>query len=330
MRAWKSLLCMLLVTVFSLTGCGLISRDTSTVPLTPLDDLSSVNLSPGEKLRVVVTTSILGDVVTNVAGQEIEMEILLPAGEDPHSFQPTPQDLRTISDAHVVFINGLGLESFLDNILESLGGQLTIVSLSERVPARELDAHEIDDSHAHSEALGDFDPHVWLDPGNVEIWVDNIALALSTLDPDHAAHFTASAQEYLAALEDLDAWIQDQITSVPENNRELVTDHFALGYFADRYGFEILGAVIPSFSTDAEASAQQLAALQVEIQAVNAPALFVNVGSNPTVSAQLASDLDLQLVSLYIGTLSDAEGPAASYLDLMHYNVEALVAALQR
>ncbi len=257
------------------------------------------------------------------------MEILLPAGEDPHSFQPTPKDLRTISDAHVVFINGLGLESFLADTLESIGAQLTIVSVSEGVPARELDAHEVDDDHAQNEVTGAFDPHVWLDPCNVEIWVDNIALALTNLDPIHVADYTHSAQEYLASLEALDTWIQDQVIRIPESERNLVTDHLALGYFADRYGFVILGAVIPSFSTDAETSAQQLAALQGEIQALGARALFVNVGSNSTVSAQLASDLDLQLISLYIGTLSNADGPAASYLDLMHYNVEMIVAALE-
>ncbi|HEY70408.1 MAG TPA: zinc ABC transporter substrate-binding protein [Anaerolineae bacterium] len=329
MRVRKSLLCIFPFIVLMMTGCSLSARDAGLVSLTSLDDLSVISLSPGEKLRVVTTTSILGDIVANVSGQEINLEVLLPAGEDPHSFQPTPQDLRTISDAHVVFINGLGLESFLSDTLESLGDQLIVVSLSEGVPARELGSHETDDDHAHHEAWGDFDPHVWLDPSNVEIWIDNIALALAILDPTHAAYYNASAQEYLGSLQELDVWIQDQITHIPESERNLVTDHFALGYFADRYGFEILGAVIPSFSTDAEASAQQLAALQREIQAVDAQALFVNVGSNPTVSAQLASDLDLQLVSLYIGTLSDAEGPAASYLDLMHYNVETIVAALQ-
>ena len=329
MRIWKSLLCMMFATALILTGCGLTSRGSGMLSLTSPEDLSAIDLSPDEKLRVVVTTSILGDVVAKVSGQEIEMEILLPAGEDPHSFQPTPKDLRTISDAHVVFINGLGLESFLADTLESIGDQLTIVSVSEGVPARELDAHEVDDDHAHNDVSGTFDPHVWLDPGNVEIWVDNIALALTTLDPIHAAEYNHSAQEYLASLEALGAWIQDQVIRIPESERNLVTDHLALGYFADRYGFVILGAVIPSFSTDAETSAQQLAALQGEIQAVGARALFVNVGSNSTVSSQLASDLDLQLVSLYIGTLSNADGPAASYLDLMHYNVEMIVAALE-
>lgn len=329
MRNMKSLFCVLLTVVPLFAGCGLASRGTAPL-LTSLDDLSAIELSPGEKLRIVATTSILGDVVAHVSGQEIELETLLPAGEDPHSFQPTPQDLRTISDAHVVFINGLGLESFLDDTLASLSDQLWVVSISEHVPARELDDHIVEDDHVHTIAMNDFDPHVWLDPNNVEIWVDNITDALVTLNPNRAAHYISSAQEYLASLQELDTWISEQIMRIPESDRILVTDHFALGYFADRYGFEILGAVVPSYSTDAEASAQQLAALQEAIQAANAQALFVNVGTNPSVSAQLATDLDLQLITLYIGTLSDSDGPASSYIDLMQYNVEAIVAALQR
>jgi len=170
---------------------------------------------------------------------------------------------------------------------------------------------------------------VWLDPYNVEIWVTNARSALTALDPDNAARYSSSANRYLISLHDLQAWIQEQADSIPAADRKLVTDHSALGYFSDRYGFESVGSVIPASHTAAQVSAQELAALQKAILESGAQAIFIAAGSNPLVPQQLASDLDLQLVPLHIGALSDAGGPAASYLDLMHYNVNAIIDALR-
>lgn len=311
-------------------GCGLASADLSPLSLTSLQELSPADLRPGEKLRVVVTTSILGDVVSNVAGGNVDLQVLIPSGGDPHSYQPTPQDLTTIAQAHVVFINGLGLEIFLEDMLSNAAGRVPIVSLSEGVSARTVDADDFEPDPEHAEQYAGLDAHVWLDPTNVEIWVDNAQTALAALDPDNAAQYSSGASAYRESLQGLHGWIQAQVDQIPEADRKLVTDHLALAYFADRYGFTVVGAVVPAYSTTAEVSAQELAALQRAIQTSGVQAIFVSVGTNPAISQQLAADLGLQLVPLFIGSLSAADGPASSYLDLMLYNVEAIAAALRR
>jgi ABC-type Zn uptake system ZnuABC Zn-binding protein ZnuA len=325
-KAW---IITLMALGFSVAGCSLLSIDSGAQSLTSLNELSELDLPPGEILRVVVTTSILGDVVANVAGENVDLQILLPPGTDPHAYQPTPRDLTAIAQAHVVFINGLGLEIFLEDMLSNAGGQAVFVSLSEGVSARRLDSHDINLDPEHDDEYAVFDAHVWLDPANVEIWVDNAQAALATLDPRNAAHYFSAASSYKASLQELHTWIQEQVAQIPEADRKLLGDHMALGYFADGYGFRIAGAVIPAYNTTVEISAQELAALQQAIQTAGIKAVFVATSTNPTISLRLASDLGLQLVSLYIGSLSDASGPAASYLDLMHYNVEAIVNALQ-
>lgn len=323
----KPLIIWLAIVGIASAGCTLVQWDAAPRSHSSLADLTEVELLPGEALRVVVTTSILGDVVANVAGDAVDLRVLLPAGADPHSYQTTPQDLTIIADAHVVFISGLGLETFLEDALINAGGQSVVISLSEGVPARAIAENEIEPDHA--EGYEDIDPHVWLDPYNVEIWIENARSALTTLDPDNAARFSSSANRYLISLYDLQAWIQEQVDSIPAAGRKLVTDHGALGYFSDRYGFEFVGSVIPASHTAAQVSAQELAALQKAIRESGAQAIFVAAGSIPFVPQQLASDLDLQLVPLHIGALSDPGGPAASYLDLMHYNVNAIVDALR-
>jgi ABC-type Zn uptake system ZnuABC Zn-binding protein ZnuA len=295
--------------------------------VTPLDELSSIDLLPGERLRVLATTGIVGDVVAQIAGDKVDLQVLLPPAADPHAYQATPRDLTLVSQAHVIFINGVGLELFLEDMLANAGGSAVIVSLSENITALPAEAHSDED---HAEEPGSLDPHVWLDPANVQMWVANCQSALAALDPMDAASFAAAADTYAAALQDLHDWIQAQVAQVPQSDRKLVADHVALAYFARQYGFEIVGAVIPSANTTADVSAGELAALQQAILASGVRAIFVAQGSNPVVAQRLADDLGLMLVPLYIGALSEAGGPADSYLDLMHYNVDAIVSALRR
>jgi ABC-type Zn uptake system ZnuABC Zn-binding protein ZnuA len=319
---------LLAIAAIGTAGCTPLASDAGMEWLTSIDDLTEVQLLPDRRLRVVATTSIVGDVLANIAKDRVDLQILLPADADPHAYQPTPQDLTLIANADVVFINGLGLETFFEDILINTGGQAVVVSLSEGVQARAASPHsdDLDDSHDSDQA--EPDAHVWLNPDNVAQWVDNAASALSALDPVRAAEYAASATAYRSSLDALNTWIIREVSQIPETDRKLVTDHLALGYFADRYGFDVVGAVIPSYSTAAEVSAQELAALQQAIRASGAKAVFVTIGTNPVVSERLADDLGLRVVQLYIGTLSDPDGPAATYLDLMYYNVTAIVNAL--
>jgi ABC-type Zn uptake system ZnuABC Zn-binding protein ZnuA len=301
--------------------------------LSDLESLSPVDLAEGEILRVVATTNIVGDVVSNVGGAAIELTTLLPVNADPHAYEPTPGDFRAVSDAHVVFINGLGLEVFLEEMVRNVGGDVPIVSLSEGIDALTFGEdlqHEEDVSTGDEEKHdhGAFDPHVWFDPTNVMVWTDRLAKALSILDPVNHALYEKNARDYQEQLQDLDEWIFEKISQIPEEDRKLVTDHRVFDYLAARYGLDVVGAVIPVYSSAAEPSAQEIAELQSQVRDLGVKTLFVGVSVNPNVVQALVEDTGINMVSLYTGSLSEPQGPAGSYIAFMKYNVESIVNAL--
>ena len=298
-------------------------------------DLAPVSLESGEKLRVLATTGIVADMVANVGGDKIELAQLLPVGADPHTFQPSPQDLALMANTHLIFANGLGLESFLDEMIANAGGEATVVPVSEGVEWRELvkeeahadeaKDHEAEEAHDHEGG----DPHTWTTPANAIIFVGNIKQALCALDPENAAAYAANAAAYEQQLQELDRWVQEQINLIPPENRELVTDHATFGYYADRYGLTQTGAVIPSFSTSAEPSAQELAALEDTIKKYGVKAVFVGASVNPALSKQVAEDTGVALVTLYTGSLGPAGSGAETYIDYIRYNTQTIVTALK-
>lgn len=286
------------------------------------------------KPKVVATTTIVGDVVRQVGGDAIDLTVLLPEGADPHGFDPTPRDVATVADADLVFINGLGLEQFLERLLASAGSEVQIIAVSEGITPiemagerqKETDAeHEGEDGHEHE---GD-DPHVWTDPNNALIWTDNIAAALSQIDPANATLYETNAARYTQELQALDAWVREQVAQVPTANRNIVTDHAVFGYFAQRYGFQQLGAIVPGYSTLAEPSAQELAALEDAISSLGVKAVFVGQTVNPALAQRIANDTGTQLVPVYTGSLGEPGGDAGTYLDYIRYNVNAIVKALR-
>lgn len=272
---------------------------------------------------LVATTTLIGDVVTAVGGDAINLSVLLAPGADPHSFDPTPQDAVTLADADVIFINGLGLEQFLGPTLQNAGGDAKIVAVSDGVET----IARVADDHDHEE--GGIDPHTWTDPNNVMIWVENIARALIELNPEQADSINANAAAYKRELTALDAWIRAQVAEIPESDREIVTDHTLFGYFAERYGFRQVGAIVPGYSTLAEPSAQELAALEDAIAKLGVKAVFVGNTVNPKLAERVAADTGVRLVTLYTGSLSAADGPAPTYLDYMRSNVTAIIEALR-
>jgi len=287
--------------------------------------LTAATLGAGERLRVVATTSIVADVVQNVGGDLIDLRTLIPVGADPHAFEPTPQDAAAVADAHIVFANGAGLEEFLEPLLESAGEGKTVVPVSYGVELLQFEGeHEEEEEHHH----GGADPHTWLDPRNVMVWAHNIEHTLGALDPTHAETYQTNAEAYEAELEALDAWIREQVAQVPEASRKLVTDHTAFSYFARRYGFEQVGAVFPGYSTLAEPSAQELAALEDAIREHGVRAVFVGMTVNPDLARRVAGDTGTRLVFLYTGSLSEPGQGADDYCSFMRYNVSAIVEAL--
>jgi ABC-type Zn uptake system ZnuABC Zn-binding protein ZnuA len=284
-------------------------------------------LTEGERLQVVATSNIVADVVAQIGGAHIDLYAMLPVGADPHSYQVTPQDLRMLTDADILFINGLGLEEAMALALEEFAAKTVAVNTGfTTIEFGGEDEHaDEEDDHAHKGA----DPHTWFSVHAVEIWTHNIAHVLSDLDPANADAYETAADAYTEELETLHAELEALVMQIPVEQRKLVTDHDALGYLAAEYGFEITGSVIPSFSTLAEPSAQQLAALQNQIREQGVQAIFVGTTINPNLEAQLAQDLGIQIVAIYTGSLSDASGPAATYLNFMRYNVGVIVEALQ-
>jgi manganese/iron transport system substrate-binding protein len=279
------------------------------------------------KLKVVATTSIVGDVVQNIGGDNIDLNVLIPPGTDEHGYQPTPQDIVKTSQANLVFMNGAGLEQFIDKLLQNAannnqpGSKPKLISVSDGIDL-------VGGSALDGENPGGKDPHVWTDPNNVLVWVDNIEQALSTADPDHSADYTKNASRYRLQLQDLDGWIQQQVARVPETRRQLVTDHLIFTYFAMRYKFQQAGAVIPGYSSAASPSAQELAALENTIQKLDVPVVFVGNTVNPALSQRVSQDTHTRLVQILTGSLTGRNGPGSTYIDYMKYNVEHIIKAL--
>lgn len=281
------------------------------------------SLAQGTGMKVVATTSLVGDVVSEVGGDKIQLGVLLPLGTDPHSFSPTPRDASIIADAAIVFSNGVGLEEFLKPLMDNIGGASKVLELSQGIVYRSLVEPD-----SRSKLPTD-DPHTWMDPNNVIIWVDNIVRALSAEDPANEAYYVKNGKNYQAKLKDLDTWIRSEVSTIPEQNRKLVTDHLIFGYFADRYGFMQVGAIIPGFSSLAEPSAQDIAQIEDAIHSMDVKAIFINIGINVNIAERIANDTGTQVVLLYMESLSDKGSGAGNYLDFMNYDVSKIVNALK-
>jgi ABC-type Zn uptake system ZnuABC Zn-binding protein ZnuA len=279
----------------------------------------------GDKLPVLATTSIVADVVRQVGGDYVQVTTLLPLGTDPHTFEPRPQDAAAIADATLVFANGAGLEEFLQPLLESAGATDKLVEVSQGIELLPFEGEEGDGEHHHEGG----DPHTWMDPNNVMVWTENIAAALSAADPAHAEAYRANAAAYQEQLRALDAWIRQQVAPIPVEQRLFVADHATWGYFAEEYSFRQVGTITGSFSTGASPSAQELAALEDEIRSFGVRVILVGTDVNTNLAEQIAQDTGARIVRVYHGSLTPADGPAATYLDFMRYNVTAIVDALK-
>jgi zinc/manganese transport system substrate-binding protein len=270
--------------------------------------------------RVLATETFLGDIARNVAGDRISVDTLLVPGTDPHEFQLRPQDAIKLAQSQVLIVNGLGYETWLAKSLENSGGQRLLI-----VGTTGLTANP-DPSGDHP----DGDPHMWMNPLNVVQYVQNIRDGLSQADPAGAPVYASNAAVYAAKLKDLDGWINTQVAQLPPERRLLVTNHDALGYFAQAYGFKVVGAVIPSVTSEASPSAQTMAALIQTIKSSRAPAIFLDASENQNLADQIAAESGAKVVTgLYVETLSAADGPAPTYLDMLKHDLSIIVNALR-
>jgi ABC-type Zn uptake system ZnuABC Zn-binding protein ZnuA len=289
---------------------------------TPKSQQSAVQ--PG--LKGIATESFLGDIAANVAGDRVHFSSLIPPGVDPHAFEPVPSDIIRVSQSQILIENGAGLETWLLPILENASGDRTIVQASQGLTGRKPSPGEA--------GLGDpavgIDPHFWLDPLLVVTYVENIRAGLTQMDPAGEDGYKARAAAYTTQLKELDQWIQSRVAEIPPEKRLLVSNHETLGYFADRYGFTVIGTIIPGTSTSVAPGARDLASLEERIRATGARAIFIESGSNLDLAMQIGRDTDVRVVSdLYTHALSNENGPAPTYIEMMKHNVNLIVDALK-
>lgn len=448
------ILVVLLVFSFAVGACG---------PAAPEADSQA-------SLKVLAVETFLAEIAQNVAGERAKVESLIPLGMDPHAFEPTPQDVKKISESSVLILNGAGFEEWATKTLNNAGGERLVIEASAGLTSREaregeeavmspeekadavctdlggksaveevvagpdaagaVDLHHAGessaaDAHQHEAevlslkltgqdgAFGGFvkfdvaedgeyvfaasggnltvtdasggemeveealpvdcsglnggilldlepgeyvialsdltvettpffaasagghhhhlgDPHFWLDPTKVVKYVENIRDGLVAADPQGKDIYTANAANYIARLTELDTWITAQVEQIPAERRLIVTNHESFGYFADRYNFKIIGTVVPSVSSNASPSAQQLARLVDRIKATGATAIFLETGSSPQLAEQVAAETGVKVVSdLYTHSVTETGGKAPTYIDMMKYNVTTIVDALK-
>ena len=291
---------------------------------------------PSTPTSVVVTTNIVADWVENIGGDHVEVFSLLPVGADPHAFQPGAKDVAKIADADLVLNVGLGLEeSWLNELLRNAARDpSTIVELGEVVdPIQFSESHheEVETTKEGEQAEFDHgihDPHFWFDPLRVKRAVNDIASRLSVLDPDRGDTFSANASAYNEQLDDLHAWTMEQTDLVPNERKLLVTSHDSLGYFANLYGFEVVGVIL-SITTEVEPSAADLADLIHEIEEFSAPAVFGETTVSERLAETVAAESGARVVRLHSGSLGPEGSGAESYIEMMRTNVERIVEALK-
>jgi zinc/manganese transport system substrate-binding protein len=278
-----------------------------------------------EKLEVVASFSIIADFVREIGGDRVSVTPLVGPDSDAHVYEPTPADVKKVTAAGVIVVNGLGLEGWLNRLLEASGARAPVVEASADITALPSGEQEGSDDHDH----GALDPHAFQSISNAMIYVGNIAVALCRAAPKDCAAFKANAQAYTAKLRALDEEVTTSVEKVPADKRRIITSHDAFGYFAHAYGIDFLAP--EGVSTDAEASAADVAKLIQQIRRQKASALFVENISDTRLIEQIARETGLKVSGvLYSDALSGKRGPAPSYIDMMRHNVRTITAAINQ
>jgi zinc/manganese transport system substrate-binding protein len=288
-----------------------------------------------QALPVVASFSILTDLVRQVGGNRVAVRVLVGPDADSHSFQPRPSDAAALRAARLVVRNGLGFEPWLERLSGAAGGQAVQAVASAGVQPRIMEGgHDHDHGgagrrRAHGvEPSRVADPHAWQDLRNGQVYVRNIAAALRTADPAGAALYDANAQALLARLAALDAWVRQQVATVPEARRRVVTSHDAFGYFGAAYGIAFIAP--QGISTDDEPSAAEVAALIRQLRAQGTSAVFIENMTNPALLDRLAREAGVRVRGrLYSDALSAADGPAPTYEAMFRSNLGLLVPAMR-
>jgi ABC-type Zn uptake system ZnuABC Zn-binding protein ZnuA len=272
---------------------------------------------PGQ-ITVVATTTQMQDLVRNVGGSHVHVVGVLEPNVDPHDFSPTPQDAVVLAGADLVVESGVGVDAWAQELISDAGVDAPTFVASAGLPLRAGDS---------AEPAGD--PHWWHDPTLFERAATALAARLAEVDPDHAAAYRANAERYVGELRRMDAHNRRLIACVPAAERRLVTNHDAFGYFAAHYGLTVVGSVIPSLSTAAQPSAQELAALIQRIRQQHVRAIFTESSINPQLEQQIGREAGVRVyANLYGDTLGPSGSPGATYIGMERSNVQNVVTGL--
>ncbi len=278
---------------------------------------SASHAAAPDKLKVVATITVLGDMVQQVADGHVALTTLVGPDGDAHAFEPTPADAKALSEADLVVVNGLGLEGWMDRLIQASGYQGPILVASQGVKPRQLD----EDGKTVP------DPHAWQDLAIGHRYVVNIELALVKADPAHAAAYQAAAKQYLAAIDAMDTYVRSEIAEVSPERRKVVSSHDAFGYFGAAYGIEFVAA--QGISENAEPSAADMKNLIDQIRREHIKVLFFENALSPRLVQQIGRETDAMIGgTLYADALSPPDGPAPTYLDMFRHNLPLLKAAM--
>ena len=283
-------------------------------------------LADAPKLKAVATFSILGDLVAQVGGDRVAVTTLVQPNADAHGYTPAPSDARTLAEARIVVVNGLGLEGWIDRLIKASGTRAPVVVASAGI--KPIEASDDDHGHGHGHAHHD-DPHAWQNVANVKRYVTNIRDALVRVDPDNASTYADNAKIYLATLDGLDAEVRAAIAAIPSAQRRVITTHDAFGYFTAAYGLSFIAP--QGVSTDSEASPRDVARIIRQIRQEKVPAVFLENIADPRLMQQIARESGAAIGGkVFSDALSGPGGPAASYVMMMRNNVSAFTAALRK
>ena len=344
------------------------------------DDNDNENVSSADKPSIVVTTNILGDVVSNMVGDSFNVEVIMPPGSDPHDFQASAQQVEKMMSADLLIVNGANFEEGMLSVIESAEADgvmvfeaISVVSQLEGSDDHGHDDHEGHDDHDDHEGHDDhddheghddhdddkdhddheghddhddheghddhddheghdhggIDPHFFTDPARMAVVVEELSEFLVANFPNVDQGFVSTANDYAQELIDLDEEVNEILSEIPQEGKVLVTNHAVFAYFADSYGFEILGEIIPSASTLSSANAQQLASLADELSSNSVKAIFADASASDTLARTLAAEVGgIEVITLFTESLGEPGSSGANYIEMVKFNAQAIASGL--
>lgn len=270
-----------------------------------------------EKISAVSTITIINDIVKNIGKDKIETNSICGVGIDPHTYHPKPSDPKLINNSDIVFINGFALEHWIEEMIKGAGGNKKEVIVTEGLTPM-----------TDENGFGDPDPHAWFDVSNVKTYSQNAAKGLISIDPQNESYYLSNLESYLLKLDSLDKWIKEQINTIPESQRVLITSHDAFRYFGRAYGMEVKG--LQGISTEAKIRTEDLKNLIDYVKLKNLKSVFIETSVNPKLLEQISSETNAKIGgTLFSDSIGDEGTPEGTYIGAVKHNVNTIVNALK-